>query len=204
MVQFAANLDDSGFVQDKVGELTIISATPDHLPGVFSGEGAPRPIRRPAKAAGTAKGKPAAADGPTGFGKSAKAKIVGKVTSFKDGHLTVQTGKRKVEVDLTEEPLIHVNLTEGTYASAGDKVVVHGKEAKGQGICEAQHVEITFSTVDQPEEKFAKARRIASLPPRGQRHVRQRGRRRCGETDASEKDAPSKDPTSGNAGPKSK
>jgi hypothetical protein len=207
IVQFAADLDESGFVQDKIGELTIVSATPDHVPGVFSGEGA---TANPAsaKAAVKAKGKPAATEGPTGFGKSAKAKIVGKVASFKEGHLTVQAGKRKVEVDLTEEPLIHVDLTEGTYASAGDKVVVHGKEAKGQGMCEAQRVEITFSQpLTNPKKKFAKAK-----PESHHSHHAAKASEfdddaadaDAAKNDASKKDAPAKDETSGNAGPKSK
>jgi hypothetical protein len=207
-VQFAADMDSSGFVQDKVGELTIVSATPDHVAGVFPGEGATA-NSSPAKAAGKAKGKAAAADGPTGFGNSAKAKVVGKVTAYKDGRLVVQAGKRKVEVDLTEEPLIHVDLAEGTFASAGDKVVVHGKQVKGeQGICEAQRVEITFSQpLTNPKKKLAKAKPAThhshSLA-KDDEFSDEAADMGAAKSDASKKDAPARDEKSGDADPKSK
>jgi hypothetical protein len=159
IVQFAADVDDSGAGKDKVGELTIVSPTPDHVSGVFPGEGATA-NPAPAKPAGKGKGKAAAPAGPSGFDNSTKAKVVGKVTSYKENRLIVQAGKRKVEVDLTDEPLIHVDLAEGTFASAGDKVVVHGKEVKGQqGACEAERVEITFSQpLTNPKKKLAKVK----------------------------------------------
>jgi RNase P/RNase MRP subunit p29 len=144
MVQFAADVDDSGSVQDKLGELTIVSPTPEHVPGIFQGEGGsanPAPAKVATK--GKKKAVPAA---PGGADNSKKAKVVGKVVSFKQNRLVVAAGKRKVEVDLTEAPLIHVDLAEGTFASAGDKVVVHGKDVKGKpGTCEAARVEITFA-----------------------------------------------------------
>jgi hypothetical protein len=157
MVQFAADIDDSGVGKDKIGELTIVSPTADHVPGVFKEEGATA-NPAPPKAAG--KGKDKAPAGPTGFGDSNKAKIVGKVASYKENGLIVLAGKHKVAVDLTEEPLIHVDVVEGTFASAGDKVVIHGKEVKGNpGACEAEHVEITFSQpLTNPKKKVAKAK----------------------------------------------
>jgi len=159
MVQFAADVDESGAGKDKLGELTIVSPTADHVSGVFQGEGATA-NPAPPKAAGEGKGKAAAAAGPTGFDNSSKAKVVGKVISCKENRLIVLAGKRKVELDLTEEPLIHVDVVEGTFASAGDKVVIHGKEVKGKdGACEAQHVEITFShPLTNPKKKAALAK----------------------------------------------
>ncbi len=158
-VQFAANIDDSGAGKDKLGELTIVSPTADHVSGVFPGEGATA-NPAPANAAGKGKGKAAAPAGPSGFDNSSKAKVVGKVASCKENRLIVQAGKRKIEVDLTEEPLIHVNVVEGTFASAGDKVVVHGKEVKGNpGACEAERVEITFSQpLTNPKRKLTKVK----------------------------------------------
>lgn len=159
MVQFAADIDDSGAGKDKLGELTIVSPTPDHVSGVFPGEGATANPAAP-KAAGKGKNKAAFAAGPSGFDNSSKAKVVGKVLSCKENRLIVLAGKRKVEVDLTEEPLIHVDVTDGTFASAGDKVVVRGKNVKGNpGACEAGHVEITFShPLTNPKKKAALAK----------------------------------------------
>ena len=59
--------------------------------------------------------------------------------------MVVGAGKRHVEVDLTEEPLIHVDLSDGSLASTGDQVVVKGKEIQGKPVCEAQSVQITFA-----------------------------------------------------------
>jgi hypothetical protein len=211
-VQFAADMDKSGFVEDKVGELTIVSATPDHVPGVFSGEGATA-NPAPAKPAGKGKDKAAPA-GTTGFDDSKKAKIVGKLAAVKDGHLVVLAGKRKIEVDLTEEPLIHVDLVEGTFASAGDKVVIHGKEVKGeQGICEAQRMEITFSQpLTNPKKKAAKAKPEShhSHHPIKDDELDDEAagldavKDDAGKKDAAKKDAPAKEEKSRDADPKSK
>ena len=72
MVQFAADIDDSGTGKDKLGELTIVSPTPDHVPGVFKGEGAPRPIRRPPKRPVREKNKAAFAAGQSWFDNSSQ------------------------------------------------------------------------------------------------------------------------------------
>jgi hypothetical protein len=162
-VQFAADLDDKGTGKDKVGELTIVSPTSAHVPGVFKGEGAAANVATPDAAAPKAAGKGKDKAAPAGkgwFENFGKAKVVGKVVSYKENRLIVAAGKRKVEVDLTDEPLIHVDVAEGTFASAGDKVVVKGKEVKGQqGACEAESVEITFSQpLTSPKKKLAKAK----------------------------------------------
>jgi hypothetical protein len=161
VVQFAADVDESGLSKDKVGELTIVSPTPDRVFGVFQGEGAKaNPTTPPPAKKGGKKDKAAAPAGPSGFDNSSKAKIVGRVTSFKENHLVVTTGRRKIQVDLTDDPVIHVDLLEATFAADGDKVVVHGKEVKGKaGACEAEHVEITFSQpLTGPKKKLALAK----------------------------------------------
>ena len=161
VVQFAADVDESGESKDKVGELTIVSPTPEHVFGVFQGEGAKaNPATPPPAKPAAKKGKAAAPAGPSGFDNSTKAKVVGRVTSIKENHLVVSAGKRKIQVDLTEEPVIHVDVAEATFATSGDKVVVHGKDVKGKpGTCEAGRVEITFSQpLTNPKKKLALAK----------------------------------------------
>ena len=216
VVQFAADVDESGASKDKIGELTIVSPTPDGF-GVFQGEGAKaNPAPPPPPKGGKAKGKVAAPAAPSGFGNSGKAKVVGKVISYKENRLIVAAGKRKIEVDLTEEPLIHVDVTEATFASNGDKVVVHGKDVKGKpGTCEAEQVEITYSQpLSNPKKRaiLAKAEAEAHHSHRSTKDdeltedaaSEDASKKDAAKDDAAKKDAPTKEEKPANADPKSK
>jgi hypothetical protein len=161
VVQFAADVDESGESKDKLGELTIVSPTPEHVFGVFQGEGAKaNPTTPPPAKPAAKKDKAAAPAGPSGVDNSSKAKVVGRVASFKENHMVVAAGKRKIQVDLTEEPVIHVDVADASFATNGDKVVVHGKDVKGKpGTCEAGRVEITFSQpLTNLKKKLAQAK----------------------------------------------
>jgi hypothetical protein len=220
VVQFAADVDESGASKDKVGELTIVSPSPDRAFGVFEGQGGsansvPPP---PPKGAGKQKGKaaPAAAGG---FDNSKKAKVVGKVVSFKENHMVVGAGKRHVEIDLTEEPLIHVDLSDGSLASTGDQVVVKGKEIQGKQVCEAQSVQITFAQpLSNPKKRLAlaKAERESHHSHKSTNDKELKdddssddaagddAKKDAAKDDAAKKDAPAKDEKPANADPKAK
>jgi hypothetical protein len=206
VVQFAADVDESGESKDKVGELTIVSPTPEHVFGVFQGEGAkanpatPPPAKPAAK---KDKDKAAAPAGPSGFDNSSKAKVVGRVTSFKENHLVVAAGKRKIQVDLTEEPVIHVDVAEASFATSGDKVVVHGKDVKGKpGTCEAGRVEITFSqplTNAKKKLALAKTETHHSHKSAGDDELKDDASTDAATADTSKDDAAKKDDTKGDA-----
>jgi hypothetical protein len=156
-VEFKADIDERGTPKEKVGELTIVSLSPERFPGLFPadsdakggeekggfgvGEAAERGAKGGGKAAKRA-GKGAAA----GAVAAGSYRIVGKLMSGRGGKLAVNTGRGTIPLELTEQPTVAVDFADYTVVSKGDKISVKGMAPPGRvGMAQATEVKIELS-----------------------------------------------------------
>jgi hypothetical protein len=104
VVEFTADLDAQGKGTSDVDKLSIVTASRDKI-GVFA-SGKPVP-----KAKGIQPGAHS---------------VVGHVKSFRDDVLIVHAGAFTVQVTLTDDPKIKVDMANLSYAAEGDKVTIRG------------------------------------------------------------------------------
>jgi hypothetical protein len=147
LVEFKAEIDDRGAIKEKVGELTIVTLSPDRQPGLFPAEAAGEPggfaegaerggkSGKPAKRTKTAAGKGAVAAG--------AYRIVGKLTAGRGGKLSVQAGRGTLALELTEQPTVSIDVNDYTIASKGDKITVKG--IGRPGMAQATEVKIELA-----------------------------------------------------------
>jgi hypothetical protein len=120
-LQFTASVDDKNAVKDKVGELTVVTASEENKPGIE---------------AEAAAGDKAA---------TRTAKITGKLTACHGKKLTVHAGAHTLQVELTDSPKINVSFSDGSVISHGDKVEVQGQAVQNKGVCTADDVKVTLA-----------------------------------------------------------
>ena len=131
-VQLKAEVDKRGVAADKIEELTIITPSQQKPPGVFhqpGGEGV-NPDGFPA-------GKAAA---------GGSATVRGKIASYKRNKLQIQVDRGTVLCELSENPKIHLDLTDYSMARKGDKIKAQClKMAGSTGPVQAMQVKIDLA-----------------------------------------------------------
>ena len=160
-VEFTAELDMKYTAKEKVTSLTAITLTAERRAGLFpqgaagAGPAAQNNFGFPAGGDGVADPAPAE----KGAKKAEKPKaadavklpgtfvVRGTVRSYKDGELTVKTGKGTVKAALADDVQIAVNLAEISHAKKGDAIAVRGRGPRQgqqgqQGTIQADSVTI--------------------------------------------------------------
>jgi hypothetical protein len=155
IIEFKADFDGKN-VKDKVGDLTIVTLSPEKSLGAYpEGGGAAADKAAPEKPApGKRGGKPTKSDAapaqkdkdPADAAEGAKRyQFVGKIKGVKENHLLVDAGNKKVQIDLTDDAKIAVAVTDLALAVQGDEISVKGRDYKGtSGACVADDVKITM------------------------------------------------------------
>jgi len=173
-VRFTAELDKGGVAKEKVQQLTIITPSPENLPGVWpEGEGPAAgkalegerrggidadngPVIRKAPEGERRRGS-GAGDGPAA-GKvlaSGVYTVAGRITSFRKGKLTVNAGRSTVRADVADDAKIDVDFADYSVAKQGDKIsVTKGATFAGRaGLAQAQELTIQLSEPLAPPKK---------------------------------------------------
>jgi hypothetical protein len=153
-VEFYAELDAEDVAKEKVSELSVVAPQAKDKYGVFA------PETKPADAAG--------APGDNKKGKHGRrrgvlthvgSKVVGRITSRDGNKLTVHAGKRTIQCELSDLPVINVSLPSSTPVKPGSRVVVHGKAGYGRRLCQADDVQVTLSQILKGKGKRPAAKR---------------------------------------------
>jgi hypothetical protein len=153
-VEFKADVDEHGTAKEKVGELAIVTLSPERQPGLYPPEVAgEQPIAavdgvepdRMGKAGKPAK-RPASKGGATSAITAGSYRVVGKLTTGRGGKCAVQTGRGMVMFELTEQPVVTLNVSDYTIATQGAKASIKGVAMPGRaGILRANDVKIELS-----------------------------------------------------------
>ena len=164
LVELKAKIDDRGAIEDKVGELSIVSLSQERRVGLFpSEENAEQPGfgdevgDKPAKSAKAAKRTKGSA------GKNAihagTYRIVGKLSVGHNGKLAVLAGRSPLSFELAEQPTITIDTSNYSIASKGDKITVKGLVGpNNRGVLMAQATEVKIELAEPltgPQKKTA-------------------------------------------------
>ncbi len=142
-VEFSADLDRKGTASAPVAELALFTPSPQRLPGLFPVSGIPE-----AEDAGKRRDP----DATTAY------RVLGRITSVKDGKLMVNTGRGVVRFELAESPNITVEVADPSVASKGDSITIKGKSVR-EGFGQADEATIEMAQPLAPLEKPDKRRR---------------------------------------------
>ena len=172
-VEFEATVDDRGTIQERVGELTIVTLSRKKPMGVF-----------PANAVG---------DAQDGFGVGVEAdlgnankkphkrakvgktvagtyRIVGRLAVGRGGKLSVHAGRGMFQIELAEQPTISVDVAHCNIARKGDKISVQGISMPARpGLAQAQVVNIVLSEPLTGIKKKRPSGKSSSRPPKKNR-----------------------------------
>lgn len=166
LVEFKAEIDAKGNASGKVEDLTILSPSKEHSPGVFSEGGAEA---KPAPKAGaklSLKSTPAAKE------KSAAApggisKVVGRIKSVKGGKLQVNAGNKTVQCELSDGAKISVDMSDVNFATKGDKIEVKGTAMPNTpNQAQAQSITITLAEPLGMKKKADSTKADPKHPPK--------------------------------------
>ena len=141
VVEFKAELDQRGMLKDKVGELTLVTASAEKPLGLFlatedAGGGNFSGI---AGAAGSKAAK-------RGTSAAGMYHITGRLAVGRGGKFSVQTGRSALQMELTAEATIKVAWADYLVAAKGDKVSITGMKTAGPaGLAQAQKVNIELA-----------------------------------------------------------
>jgi hypothetical protein len=131
-VQLKAEVDKRGVVADKIDGLTIITPSPQKLPGIF---------HQPGAEATTPDGFPA---GKAGAGGTSTVR--GKIASLKKNKMQIQVDRGTVICELGDNPKITLDLADYSMARQGDKITVQGLRMAGaSGPLQAMQVKIELA-----------------------------------------------------------
>jgi hypothetical protein len=153
IIEFKADFDGKN-VKDKVGDLTIVTLSPEKSLGAYPEGGGPAAAKaaaekltpekrgtKPAKSADAAEKKD-----PADAADAKRYQFVGKIKGVKENHLSVDAGNKKVQIDLADDAKISVAVTDLAFAVQGDEISVKGKDYRGtSGACLADDVKITMA-----------------------------------------------------------
>jgi hypothetical protein len=169
MIEFKADIDDQGKIKEKVGELTIVSLSPEKQPGLF-------PPDEPAQEGGFGdfatpeRGKPKPPKRTSGGMPAGTYRVVGKLM-VRGGKLSVQTGRKLLPFETTEQPKIAVDFRDYSVATKGDKITVKGMAAPnppnmamqpGRAQAKEVHIELAEPLTDAKK----KAKPEMKRPPK--------------------------------------
>jgi hypothetical protein len=177
-VEFKAEIDDRGAIKEKVGELTVVSLSPERQAGLFpeGGEkaqpGFGEEVATDHGKAGKSAKRPKATAGKTGKsgGKNAipagSYRVVGKLAVGRGGKYTVQAGHSPLSFELTEQATVAIDTSDYTLASKGDKITVKGVVPNPRmPLTHATEVKIELSEpLAGPKKKGSTAKAEAKRP----------------------------------------
>jgi hypothetical protein len=182
-VQFTASVNQRGAIEGKVNDLLIFTPSPERMPGAFpagmggaasGGEGpggfgpgrAPgiNPGAVPQAVPGVGPGfGPGAGPGAGAAAETALLDLGGRISRIRGNTLTVYVPNLspKLEVELTEQPTVRVDVPDYLCAQQGDKIEVRGiivqqgldQQGKPMGLARAREVAIELSQPLGPPEK---------------------------------------------------
>ena len=169
-IRFTAEVDKRGLVKEKLKRLTIFTPSQQDPPGIWP-EGKGPADDKPAE------GEPRFGRGIGGGQAAGKAPtsevytIAGRITGFRKGRLTVNTGRASVQVELAESAKIDVDFADYTVAKPGDRIsVTRGKMFPGRiGLGQAVEMSIKLSK----PLSLAKKKPVRRKPPAAKRPRRQ-------------------------------
>jgi hypothetical protein len=157
LIEFTAEIDDHGALKEKIGELTVISPSPDKPMGLFPAEAAdekkeeaaaePNDNRdkksaKPIKPAKHPGGKSAG----TGAVLAGSYRIVGRLIAGRNGKLSIHVGRGTMPLELTEQPTVNLDISDFSGVSKGDKIKVKGVMMTARpGMAQATEVTIELS-----------------------------------------------------------
>ncbi len=135
-VEFKADIDSHGVAKEKVSELKIITPSAHNPPGLFppdsgtdeKGDAVDNKPTKPAKRVAASKGAKAGAITPGSY------RIVGRLTADHGETLSVQAGRYKVSLKLSDEPTIDVDLSDLSLVAKGDRLSAKGIKVMRGGI----------------------------------------------------------------------
>ncbi len=188
LIQFRAELDDKNRAKEPVSELSIITASRENRPGIFADQGGVRPPADPGVGAGRAKPDAQAEKdlSPLNLPAPKTSRIVGKIATLKDKHVSVQIGGKTVEFDLADDPIINYCLNDPKLVVAGSKVLAKGLGVRGRhNRCQADTVTRNAGRRARGEEETRQTRlggrqgrcQTGSRQERGRTRRRRQGRR---------------------------
>jgi hypothetical protein len=153
-VEFYAELDAEDVAKEKLAELSVVTLRAEDKSGIFP------PDSKPVNAADPQGDKQRGKHGrKRGVLTHVGSRVVGRSTSRKDNKLTVQADKRKVQIELSDLPVINVSLPDATLIVPGSSVVVHGKAVPGKPLCQADDVQVTSSRILKGKGKRTAAKK---------------------------------------------
>jgi hypothetical protein len=156
LIQLTAEIDDHGTMKDKVDELTIVSPTPENQMGVYPAEsGEADKAGPPSNAAAPGEKKPVKQPRPPKrpSGKNTSNaiaagtyRLVGRLMVGKNNKLSIHVGHGTLPLELSDQPTIHVDVSDISAVSRGDQVKVKGvMRTDRPGMAQALEVWIELS-----------------------------------------------------------
>jgi hypothetical protein len=194
-IRFKAEIDQRGTAKEKLRELTIFRPSREDLPGIRpEGEGGAgdKPAegerrfgalppegrrKRPSeRTRGAARGS---------IPTSGVYSVAGRITSSRNGTLTVSAGRAAVRVELAEDAKIDVDTADYSLAKQGDRIsVTKGKMFAGRiGLAQAQELTIKLSEpLTLNKKKPARSKSPAARRPPSRRKKADSQQEPLGET----------------------
>jgi hypothetical protein len=171
-VEFTAEVDNRGTIQEKVDALTVITPTREKLPGVYSdadggfggnvGGNGIDDSPKSGKKTGRTTGKSGRTSGKAASRAQmvGKCRIIGQLVVGRGGALSVRTGRTTLSFQLAEQPKIKVELADIRFAQVGQDVSVRGFASSRQpGMIQASEIKIKLPEVpaaDKAEKRLKK------------------------------------------------
>jgi hypothetical protein len=154
LIEFTAEIDDHGALKEKIGELTVISPSPDKQMGLFPADAADEKKEDPAVEPNDNRAKKSVKSAKHPGGKTAGAgavpagsyRIVGRLVAGRNGKLSIHVGRGTMPLELTEQPTVNLDISDFSGVSKGDKIKVKGVMMTARpGMAQATEVTIELS-----------------------------------------------------------